>query len=68
MKRSRKTRTLQPTGYQPGKLPDQSEIELPPRHYQPSKAEIEEEHDMPKAKITTLRRAFFRPFSIREGR
>lgn len=50
------------------KLPASREIDLPPRNYQPSKAELEEEHDMPKAKMATLRRAFFRPFSIRESR
>ena len=50
------------------KLPELREIELPTRDYQPSKAEREEEYDMPKAKIGTLRRAFFRPFSVRKPR
>ena len=49
------------------KLPEPREIDLPSRDYQPSKAELEEEHDMPKAKMSTLRQAFFRPFSIREN-
>ena len=49
-------------------LPEPKEIDLPPRDYQPSKAALEEEHDMPKAKTSTLRRAFFRPFSVRETR
>ena len=46
------------------KLPEAREIDLPPRDYQPCKAELEEEHDMPKAKMSTLRSAFFRPFSL----
>ncbi len=53
---------------QKAELPEARGIDLPPRDYQPPKAKLEEEHDMPKAKMATLRRAFFRPFSIRESR
>ena len=52
----------------PAKLPKARGIDFPPRDHQPSKAELEEEYDMPKAKPSTLRRAFFRPFFIREPR
>ena len=32
-------------------------------HYQPSKAEMEQEYDMPKASMDTLRQVFFDPSS-----
>ena len=39
-------------------------IKMPARDYQPSKAELEEEFDMPKAKIKDVRKAFFNPVKI----
>ena len=39
-------------------------IKMPPRDYQPSKAELEEEFDMPKAKIKDVRKAFFNSVKI----
>ncbi len=54
------------TSRKPKKLPEPRQIDLPPRDYQPSKAELAEEHDMPKAKMSTLRRAFFRPVKVRK--
>lgn len=47
------------------KLPKPRSITLPDQSYQPPKAEREEEHDMPGTSLKTIRRAFFRPFSIR---
>ena len=40
-------------------------IELAPSDYQPSKAELEEEMRFPGASLAAVRRAFFRPFTIR---
>ena len=45
-------------------LPHPRTITLPDQDYQPPKAEREKEHDMPGASLETVRRAFFRPFSI----
>ena len=39
-------------------------ITIPPRDYQPSRSELREEHDMPGAKMSVLRRAFFNPVKI----
>lgn len=40
-------------------------LKLKRRDYQPSKAELEEEFDMPKAKIGQARKAFFQPVKIK---
>ena len=48
----------------PQPLPEPRTIDLPRRDYQPSKAELEEEIDLPKASLKTVRSAFFRPFNI----
>lgn len=39
----------------------------PPRSYQPSVSEQKEEHDMPKATLSKIRKAFFRPFEFRKS-
>ena len=49
-------------------MTEKRKLTLPPRDYQPSKAELEEEYDMPGADIDTLRKAFFRPVQVTEGR
>ena len=47
------------------KVPEPKRIELAPSDYQPSKAELEEEVRLPGASVEEVRRAFFRPFTIR---
>ena len=46
-------------------LPEPHTITLPDQDYQPSKAEREKEYDMPGASQKTIRRAFFRPITVR---
>ena len=48
-------------------LPEPRTITLPEDSYQPRKAEQEKEHDMPGASLKTVRRAFFRPFTVKRG-
>lgn len=40
----------------------------PPRSYQPSVAEQKKEHDMPKASLSKIKKAFFRPFEFRKDK
>ncbi len=46
------------------KKPAKKVIPMPPASYQPSKADMEESFDMPKAKMSKLRKAFFTPVSF----
>ena len=48
-------------------LPKRREIDLRSHDYQPRKAELEEEIDMPNAKLETVRSAFFRRVKVRES-
>ncbi len=45
----------------PARLPSERTIDMPSRSYNPSKEDRAQAFDMPKAKMATLRRAFFRP-------
>ena len=47
------------------KVPEPKPIELAPSDYQPSKAELEEEVRFPGVSLAQVRRALFRPFTIR---
>ena len=47
------------------KLPEPRTITLPDQTYQPPKVEREKEYNMPGASLKTVRRAFFRPITVR---
>ena len=51
----------------PKSQPTPITIIMPPRNYQPSKAEHEEEIDMPKASLKTMKEVFFRPVKVKVG-
>ena len=46
------------------KKPTKKVIPMPAASYQPSKADMEESFDMPKAKMSKLRKVFFTPVSF----
>ena len=48
------------------KLRHKRVIDVPTADYQPSVAEQKEEFDMPKATLSKIRKAFFRPFEFRK--
>ena len=43
-------------------------IDEPTRTYQPSVAEQKKEFDMPKATLSKIKKAFFRPFEFRKDK